>query len=82
MLIARKGYPDFIINGINSLLEDLEVEVLIDKVDYKDVLEVARNLKLLPSDAIIALTCKHNNIDIIITFDEDFRRVSWLKVTP
>jgi predicted nucleic acid-binding protein len=82
MLIARKGYPDFIINGINSLLEDLEVEVLIDEVSYRDVLETARTLRLLPSDAIIALTCKHNNIDTIITFDEDFRKVPWLKVIP
>ena len=81
-LIARKGYPEFIVNGIRKLLEDLEVEVLIENVEYQDMLEIATQLKLLPSDAIIALTCKHNNIDTIITFDVDFKRVPWLKVVP
>ncbi|MEB3773835.1 MAG: PIN domain-containing protein [Desulfurococcales archaeon] len=79
-LIARKGYPEFIANGIRRLLEDLEVEVLVENVKYQEMIEVASQLKLLPSDAIIALTCKHNNIDTIITFDEDFKRVPWLKV--
>ena len=81
-LIANKGYPKFIVNGIRNLLEDLEVEVLVENVEYQDMIETASQLKLLPSDAIIALTCKHNDIDTIITFDEDFKRVHWLKVVP
>ncbi len=81
-LIVNKGYPEFIVNGIRKLLEDLEVEVLVENVEYRDMIETASQLKLLPSDAIIALTCKHNNIDTIITFDEDFKRVPWLKVAP
>jgi len=81
-LIVDKGYPKFIINGIRNLLEDLEVEVLAENVEYQDMIETASQLKLLPSDAIIALTCKHNGIDTIITFDEDFKRVRWLKVVP
>ena len=81
-LIVNKGYPKFIVNGIMKLLEDLEVEVLVGDVEYQDMIESASQLKLLPSDVIIALTCKHNNIDTIITFDEDFKRVPWLKVAP
>ena len=81
-LIASKGYPELIVNGIRKLLEDLEVEVLVEDVEYQDMIKTASQLKLLPSDAIIALTCKHNNIDTIITFDEDFKRVPWLKVAP
>ena len=46
------------------------------------MIETAGQLKLLPSDAIIALTCIHKYIDTIITFDEDFKRVPWLKVVP
>ncbi len=38
--------------------------------------------RLTPSDAIIALTCRHYGIDIIITFDKDFRRIPRLKVIP
>ena len=81
-LIASKGYPEFIVNGIRMLLEDLEVEVLTENVEYQDVIETASQLKLLPSDTIIALTCKHNDIGTIITFDEDFKRVPWIEVVP
>ncbi len=80
-LIASKGYPEATVNGIMKLLEDLEVEVLIENVEYREMLETAAQLKLLPSDTIIALTCKRNNIGTIITFDkEDFSRVPWLEV--
>ena len=71
-LIVNKGYPKFIVNGIRKLLEDLEVEALVENVEYQDMIETAGQLKLLPSDAIIALTCKRNDIDLIITLDEDF----------
>ena len=81
-LIAIKGYPKFIVNGIKRVPEDLEVEVLVEDVEYQDMLETVSQLKFLPSDTIIALTCKHNNIDTIITFDEDFKRIPWLKVAP
>ncbi len=79
-LITTKGYPKLIVNGIRELLEDLEVKVLVEDVDYQGMIEAASQLKLLPSDTIIALTCKYNDIDTIITFDEDFKRVPWLKV--
>ncbi len=81
-LIASKGYPELIVNGIRRLLRDLEVEVLIENVGYQDMIETASSLKLLPSDTIIALTCKHYGIDTILTFDEDFKRVPWLKAVP
>jgi len=38
--------------------------------------------KLTPSDAVIALTCRYYGIDVILTFDEDFKRAPWLKVIP
>ena len=81
-LIASKGYPEFAVSGIRKLLEDLEVEVLTENVEYQDMIETASQLKLLPSDTIIALACKHNDIGTIITFDKDFKRVPWLKVVP
>lgn len=51
-------------------------------LEYKEVLSVVASLRLLPSDAIIALTCRHHGVDTILTFDEDFKRVPWLKVVP
>jgi predicted nucleic acid-binding protein len=81
-IIAAKGYPELIVDGVRRLLEDLEVEALVEDVEYREAMNVATSLKLLPSDAIIALTCKHYGIDTILTFDEDFKRVPWLKVAP
>ncbi len=41
-----------------------------------------RKYRLTPNDAIIALTCRHYGIDVILTFDENFKRIPWLKVIP
>ena len=81
-LMASKGYLELIVSGIRRLLRDLEVEVLIENVGYQDMIETASSLKLLPSDAIIALTCRHYGVGTILTFDEDFKRIPWLKVIP
>ncbi len=43
---------------------------------------VAKAFGLLPNDALIAATCRHYGIGTIATFDEDFRRVPWLRVVP
>jgi len=81
-IITDKGYPKLIIDGIQRILEDLEVEILVEYVDYKELIDTAIRFKLLPSDAIIALTCRHHNIDLILTFDTDFERVPWLRILP
>jgi predicted nucleic acid-binding protein len=45
-------------------------------------LEIMKEYGLLPNDALIAATCRHYKINTLATFDEDFRRVPWLKVIP
>jgi predicted nucleic acid-binding protein len=81
-LIKRQGYPDKVITLIDSILKDLGVEIISDYFNYQEYIKTLLNYKLLPNDAQIALTCKHYGIDTILTFDEDFRRVPWLKVIP
>jgi len=81
-LIARQGYPREVIDIIKSLLGDLSVEVVSDYFNYDEYLQIMQNFKLLPNDAQIVLTCRHYGIDTILTFDEDFKRVPWLKVVP
>jgi len=81
-IISIKGYPKLITEGVYGLLKDLRVEVLVENVGYKEILDAASALKLLPSDTIIALTCKLYGISSILTFDEDFKRVPWLQVLP
>jgi predicted nucleic acid-binding protein len=65
-----------------KLVEALDIVVLQDYADPRELLKVVAKYNLPPSDAVIALTCKHYAIDTILTFDEDFKRVPWLKTIP
>jgi len=82
--IASHGL-DFAIDKLQTLvdvIEQLGIVVLRDSAGLRQLLEVMEKYKLTPSDAVIALTCKHYGIDTILTFDEDFKRVPWLRVIP
>ncbi len=64
------------------MLQELEITMLRDYAEPRELLETMKKYRLTPSDAIITLTCKHYSIDTVITFDEDFKRIPWLKVIP
>jgi len=64
-----------------SLLEELHVEAVRDsEEELSQIINTMNDYKLAPRDAIIALTCKYYGINTILTFDEDFKRIPWLKV--
>jgi len=65
-----------------NMLQEFEITVLRDYAEPRELLETIEKYRLTPSDAIIALTCKHYGISTILTFDEDFKRIPWLKVIP
>jgi len=65
-----------------KMLQEFEIAILRDYAEPSELLEAMTKYRLTPSDAIIALTCRHYGIDTIFTFDEDFKRVPWLKVIP
>ena len=65
-----------------AFLRKYFIELEIDEEIKQVALDVMERYGLLPNDAIIAATCRHYSIDTIITFDEDFRRIPWLKVIP
>jgi predicted nucleic acid-binding protein len=67
---------------LRRLLSDYNIIILQDRTAINEIHETMVKYKLLPGDAIIALTCKHYGVDTILTFDEDFRRVPWLRVIP
>jgi len=67
---------------VNGFLRDFKVNVLKDYQDPDELVKSIRLYKLLPSDAQIALTCKHAKIETLATFDKDFKRIPWLKVIP
>jgi len=64
------------------LIKRLNIGLIPSIYTEQELYETILRHKLLPRDAIIALTYKHYGIDTIITFDEDFKRVPWLKVIP
>ncbi len=82
---VRKRGLDFAIDMLErytEMLHEFDITVLRDYAEPKELLETMRIYRLTPSDAIIALTCKHHSVDTILTFDEDFKRIPWLKVIP
>ena len=83
-IINQQGL-DFIkdeLKEMQSLLSEYKIIVLQDKAEVSEIHGTMTEYNLLPGDAIIALTCRHYGIDTILTFDEDFKRIPWLKVVP
>ncbi|MET1159894.1 MAG: PIN domain-containing protein [Thermoprotei archaeon] len=82
--IRTKGldFASDMLEKYTNMLLEFDIAVLRDYAEPKELLEAMRKYQLTPSDAIIALTCKHYGLDTIITFDEDFKRIPWLKVIP
>jgi len=70
-LLEQDVYPLF--TGFNHLAID---------VGASDLIECMTKYRLLPNDALIVCTCRIYNIENIATFDEDFKRVSWLRTIP
>ena len=82
--IRKYGVKEFAnaMNDVEELIEEPGIIVLEDKGSLGELLEIMRNYSLLPGDALIAITARHYGIDTILTFDEDFKRIPWLKVIP
>jgi len=84
-LVRSKGiaFAKESLDKLVSLLEELYVRVVADvEVQPSQIVNTMNDYRLAPRDAIIALTCKYYGINTILTFDEDFKRVPWLKVVP
>ncbi len=93
LLTGRKAYelkknPEIVKNIFNKTRDHIQfLQQYFDELEINEEIkqlasEIIRNHGLLPNDSLIAATCKHYGISTIATFDEDFRRVPWLKVIP
>ncbi len=80
--IKKQGYPREVVNAVRELFKRLNIRLISSMYTEYELYKALVEFRLLPSDAIVALTCKHYGIDTILTFDEDFRWVPWLKVVP
>ncbi len=76
------GFAKESLSKFASLLEELYVKVADAETQPSQIITIMDNYRLSPRDAIIALTCRHYGIDTLLTFDEDFKQISWLKVVP
>ena len=65
------------IRPLLSLFNLITVETRIE-----ELLDLIESYGLLPNDALIAMVALKHGINTIATFDEDFRRVPWLRVIP
>ena len=65
-----------------AFLKEYFTELEVEEEIKEEALNIILRYGLLPNDAIIAAACKYYNIDTLITFDEDFKRIPWLKILP
>ena len=79
--IRKHGYKEFseAINDVEELIEELGI--IVHEV-VRETSNIATKYGLLLNDTLIAATCKHYNISVIATLDEDFKRLPRLKVIP
>jgi len=82
--IRRHGIGEFsdALRDVEELVEELGILVLEDKGGLQELLETMARYSLLPGDALIAITAQRYGINEILSFDEDFKRVPWLRVLP
>ncbi|HIP75246.1 MAG TPA: PIN domain-containing protein [Thermococcus paralvinellae] len=82
--ISERGYEPFKedLKIIFGLLDERGIVILPNSQEVSEWMEVMKKYKLLPNDALIAVTCKHHGIKNIATFDGDFKRIDFLKVIP
>jgi len=76
----REEVGRLLMHDVYPLLSRLQL--LPTCVGPEPVIRLAMEYGLLPNDAVIAATCRRHGIGVIATFDDDFRRVPWLKVVP
>jgi len=81
-IVSKHGYPNKAMSMIKNFIKDFKVIIISDFQNYEELIETIKAYKLMPSDAQIAITCKYYRIKTIATFDEDFKRVPWLRVIP
>ncbi|MCD6428770.1 MAG: PIN domain-containing protein [Desulfurococcales archaeon] len=93
LLTQKKVYelkenPETIKNAIKVVSRHIEfMQTYFKELEINDkvkqiAIEIMKEYGLLPNDALIAATCRHYGIDTVLTFDEDFKRIPWLKVIP
>jgi len=76
-----KDIISFFEEFITFLTDNMYLSILdLNYTIFRISLEISRNYRLLPNDALIAATCKHYEIKRITTLESDLKRVESLEV--
>jgi hypothetical protein len=65
-----------------QFLQEYFIELEVNSEVKELAVKVMEKYGLLPNDSRIAATCRYYGVNTILTFDEDFKRIPWLKVVP
>ena len=57
-------------------------KVVAAEATVEELLDLVASYGLLPNDALIVAAALRHGINTVATFDEDFKRVPWLRVLP
>ncbi len=66
--MERHGYLEEVVNAVRELIKRLNMRLVLSIYTEQELYETMMRRRLLPSDAIIALTCRHYGVDTILTF--------------
>ena len=89
--VSRYKLRKYVVKYTNKVKEIIEQDIyplfigfehLPTNIGIDDLIEHMTKYRLLSNDALIVATCRAYSIENIATFDEDFKRVPWLKVIP
>ena len=69
------------LDGLNKIAEKLNI-IPATYSDFEESKRIALEYKLLPNDALIVAIMGREEIKEILTMDNDFKRIPWLKVIP
>jgi len=76
---------NYVYKRVNAAFEDLAEAGFLKVVPVaENTIKLASQLgeayELLPNDSLIAATCREREIEFILTFDSDFKRIPFLKI--
>ena len=89
--VSRYELRNYIVKYTNRVRELLEYDIYPLFTDFEHLpanigidrlIEYMTKYRLLPNDALIVATCRAYDIENIATFDEDFKRMPWLRTIP
>ena len=87
--VSKYRLKEYIIEHVDKVKELLEQDVyplfinfnhLPTSVGIDALIKYMTKYKLLSNDALIVATCRAHSIGDIATFDEDFKRIPWLRI--